>query len=119
MTTTDNAVMMNDRSDMILGTGWTYAEAMDAFVEHRREQRLFSSRTDQILARHGDACPTKRSKRSVRQNRAGIRGTGWSWSDAVDAALEHANEVRACPDPTERALARFPEFEEGVVLFTR
>ena len=119
MNTTNNAVMMNNGGEMIPGTGWTYAAAMDAASEHRREQRLFGSRNDQILSRHGETSHTKRSKRSVRRGRAGIRGTGWNWSDAVDAATEHAREVRDYPNPIERALARFPEFEEGVVLLTR
>lgn len=117
--TTNNAVMMTNGSDTIPGTGWTYAAAIDAASEHRRESRLFGSRTDQILARHGEASHTKRGKRSVRQDRAEIRGTGWSWADAVDAAEEHAREVRAYPDPTERALSRFPEFEDGIVFIGR
>jgi len=117
--TTNNAVMMNNDGDTIPGTGWTYAEAIDAASEHRREQRLFGSRNDQILSRHGEVSHTKRSKRSVRRGRAEVRGTGWTWSAVVDAAEEHAREVRAYPDPIERALARFPEFEAGVALFTR
>ena len=116
--TTNNAVT-NNGSDMIPGTGWTYAEALDALSEHRREKRLFGSHTDHVLARHGDASRTKRSKRGVRRGRAGLRGTGWTWADAVDATREHAREVRAFPDPTERALARIPGLEDGVVFVSR
>jgi len=43
-----------------------------------------------------------------------IGKTGWTRAAAKQAAREHAAEARRFPDPVERALARFPEFEDGV-----
>ena len=75
--------------DMIPGTGWTWADAVDMAAECRREDRLFSSRS-----RPASRPRLTAAQRYARRAAKFFAETGWTLADAMSEAIEARRDQR-------------------------
>lgn len=94
MSKTTNAVMMNNGDDMIPGTGWNWADAVDAAAEHERAVRANPDLVDRVLARY-DAEPVDLGDQVS--------------AEALELAAEVAAEHRLHPRAIDRVMHRHGE----------
>ena len=92
---TGNTVKREKQNPTIRGTGWSWADAVEATLEARRESSVGGSDLDRILARHGVELARDGEEMSL------------------DEALEHSREARELArlhrSPAQRALHRLGE----------